>query len=282
MITLENNLLTAKFNQKGAELKSLIFNGREYIWRGDEKIWGASAPILFPICSALKENTYFYGGEAYKIGMHGFAVNSEFAVESKTDFSVTFLLASNAESKKIYPFDYELRITYELIQNRLSVAYSVKNSGSCPMYFSIGAHEGYYCPDGAEKYDVIFPVKQDLYSCTTAGGLLTDKKIKIADYTDVLPVRYDYFKNEALIFDDLKSNTAVLKNRESGRGIKLSFEGFDYFLIWSLPNAPFICLEPWCGISDTTDTTQQLTEKKGINRIEPNTSFSKTHIIEFF
>ena len=59
MSRLKNEFLTATFNEVGAELKSLIFGGREYIWEGRSEVWAGSCPLLFPICGGLKAiNTY--------------------------------------------------------------------------------------------------------------------------------------------------------------------------------------------------------------------------------
>ena len=49
MITIKNEHITASFATLGAELKSFVYKGIEYIWPGNEKSWKGSAPILFPI-----------------------------------------------------------------------------------------------------------------------------------------------------------------------------------------------------------------------------------------
>ena len=63
MITIKNEHITASFATLGAELKSFVYNGVEYIWPGSEKSWKGSAPILFPICSGLKDDTYYLDGK---------------------------------------------------------------------------------------------------------------------------------------------------------------------------------------------------------------------------
>ena len=163
MITIKNEHITASFAKLGAELKSFKFKGKEYIWPGSEESWKGSAPILFPICSGLKDDTYFLEGEKYQLQKHGYARFCEFEVENLQDASVTFLLKSNDESKKVYPFDYELRIIYSLTENGLKVDYDVKNLTDKTMYFSIGAHEGYLCPEGIEEYDIILPEKETFF-----------------------------------------------------------------------------------------------------------------------
>ena len=48
---ISNGRLTASIDSKGAELKSLrkAESGKEYMWCADEKYWGRTSPILFPL-----------------------------------------------------------------------------------------------------------------------------------------------------------------------------------------------------------------------------------------
>lgn len=280
MIIIQNEYLTAKFNEIGAELKSLVCNNTEYIWNGDETYWKGSAPIIFPICSGLKDDQYILNGEKYTLGKHGFARFKEFEVASQTADSVVFLLRADEETVKQYPYDFELSITYKLVEKTLSVTYRIDNLNDNAMYFSIGAHEGYYCPEGIEDYDVIFPQNETLYSSVLEGNLIGNKKIRVIENSDRISLKYDYFNVDALVFKKLVSKSAVLKNRKTGRAVKLSFPDFPYFLLWSKPNANFICMEPWCGIADSIDTDQHFTKKEGIIKISPDGILKRTHTIE--
>ena len=74
---------------------------------------------------------------------------------------------------------------------------------------------------------------------------------------------------------------AILSDK-TPHGLRMEFEDFPYFGIWAAKNAPFVCLEPWCGIADSVNTNQQLIEKEGINKLESGGSFEKTWMIEMF
>ena len=280
MITLSNEFLTAKFAETGAELKSLVYNNDEYIWHGDKNIWGNSSPVLFPICSGLKDDTFYHNGKSYKLEKHGYASNSLFEIEDLKKDTVTFLLRETEESLKKYPFCYELRVIYSLVGKKLEVEYRVKNLSSGDMPFSIGAHEGYYFKGGTEQCEIKFSKTEDLNTCVLDGDLLSYEKKSIAENCDTLKIKNEYFKDDALIFDDLKSREVALKSRVTEKGIKLNFPDFPYFLIWSIPNAEFLCLEPWSGITDYVDTNQELKNKKGINILPANEEKSFSHSIE--
>ena len=280
MITIKNDYLTAKINEVGAELKSLVCNDIQYIWQGDEKFWAGSAPLLFPICSGLKDDEYYLDGKKYTLQKHGYARFCKFEVENQVEDSVTFLLCSNEESLKQFPFRYELRVTYTLENKTLKVKYDVKNLSDDTMYFSIGAHEGYYCPEGIEEYDVILPEAETLDSTVLEGNVLGNNKVRIIENSDRIALKYDYFAVDALVFKDMKARSAVLKNRNNGKAVKVTFEGCDYFLLWTKPDAPYICLEPWCGISDNKDTDKNFKTKEGIRQIAAGGNFVNEHSIE--
>ncbi len=281
MVTLKNGNLVAKFNELGAELKSLKLNDTEYIWMGDEKIWASSCPVLFPICSGVIDNTYYLDGKKFNINKHGFAKKMVFDIENKTDNEVTFLLKDNAETLTQYPYHFEFRIHYILSQNKLDVEYTIKNLNDDEMFFSVGGHEGYYCPEGIGEYDIILPNKKTLVNTVLTGpNTLGYEEFTVLENNDVFPLDYKYFKDDALVFQNVDFDNVILKNRNTGRGVKVTFKGFPYLLLWTKPDAPYICIEPWCGISDRDGSDQNFKTKQGIEHILPKDTFKRVHSIE--
>lgn len=286
MVVIENEFLHAEINELGAELKSLKCGETQYIWQGSEEYWKGSSPIMFPICSGLKDDEYILDGKTYVLGKHGFARFEIFEVEKLSPSCVTFLLRSNEETLKKYPFEFEFRVTFALDEKQLSVKYDIKNLSGKEMYFSVGAHEGYYCPEGIEEYDIIFPQKETLVSTILEGNLLGYGEKTVLEDSDTFALKYDYLRidertNDALVFQNVKSKSVILKNRNSGKAVRVSFEGFPYLLLWTIrPGAPYICIEPWCGISDRTDTNKDIKTKQGINKLAKDESFVRTHYIE--
>ena len=125
MITLKNDKITVKINERGAELKSLFAGGREYIWCGRDEVWAESSPLLFPICGGLKDDKYTFKGKEYTMPKHGYGRKTMFEVESATDTEAVFLHKSNDDTKKCFPFDYELRIIYSIDGYALKTEYKV-------------------------------------------------------------------------------------------------------------------------------------------------------------
>ena len=280
-LVLSNGILTAAFSTKGAELLSVRKNGEEKIWIGDPDVWAGHAPLVFPICGGLKDDKFIYKNKEYELQKHGYARFLEFEVESHTDLRLTFLHRSNSETLKQFPFNYELRVIYTLEDSALKVDYVVNNLDNGEMYYSIGAHEGYYCPEGIEEYSVIFDEAEDLDRSFLDGNLLKKELVPFGRNVRELPLKYEYFTVDALVFLNIKSRKVSLKNRKTGAQISLEFEGHDFFLLWSKPGANYICMEPWCGCQDFVDSNYDFKNKKGIIRLTGREEKTKTHKIYF-
>ena len=281
MITLYNNKLTVSINELGAEIKSIVYCGNEQMWDGRQEIWDGTAPVLFPICGAVKDDKYTYLGKEYHLGQHGFGRTQLFSsVECHADKAV-FLLKSSNETKAMYPFDFELYITYTLCETSIKVSYDIKNLTDGDMYFSIGSHEAYLTPEGVEDYDIVFPEKETLSSVLLYQRYLTHDSIPIINNSNVLPIYEKYFMLDSLIFTDLKSRSAILRNRKTGREIKVDFPHANSLLIWHKPNAPYLCVEPWAGAADFIDSDGDLTKKYGIIKLNKSQNYHADHTITF-
>ena len=288
MITLENDHLKISVSEKGAELQNLISKETDidYLWNADPKYWAKHSPVLFPIVGALKEDTYFYKEQKYSLTRHGFARDHTFKVFKKEPYEATFILTQNDETLKIYPFYFELTITYKLMDDRLIVSYTVKNTGHDNILFSLGAHPAFAVPNSPdtkfEDYYITFNEDKKLNHYDLLDGLVSDKIEEITLSGHRLPLTHKLFKNDALVLKSLQSNCVSLLNTQNHHGLHFHFEEFPYFGIWAAPDAPFVCLEPWCGVADSTASSQQLTEKEGINVLASNQQWRRSWEVECF
>ena len=93
----------------------------------------------------------------------------------------------------------------------------------------------------------------------------------------------DSFKNDAIIMKGITSKRISLmhKNREQPI-LTMEFSDFPYLAIWSKPNAPFICIEPWHGISDSIKSTGIFAEKTGCILLKPNQSYECRYTVTFY
>ncbi|MBQ9162516.1 MAG: aldose 1-epimerase family protein [Clostridia bacterium] len=279
MTELKNQFITVKISERGAELKSLTCGGVEYIWQGDAKFWGSSCPIVFPICSGLKEGKYTFEGKEYSLQKHGYVRFKTFELESADDTRAVFLHTSDDETRAQFPFDYELRVIFTLEEKSLRVDYAVKNTGKGDMYFNIGGHEGYATPEGIEEYDVIFSDSISLYASQLEENLLSDKTVTVMEDASVLPLKEEYFAVDALIFRDIDSRSLTLRNRNSGRALRVDYPDAEHLLLWQVMGAPYICIEPWNGLPDVVGSGYDITQKVGITALSAGDEFVFSHTL---
>ncbi|MBQ3548039.1 MAG: aldose 1-epimerase family protein [Clostridia bacterium] len=281
MIILNNGTLEVQIDKIGAEIRKVTKDGKDRMWSGNPEHWAGVAPLLFPICSGLPDDKYTYNGETYEMPKHGFIRKLPFEVEATADDTASFLFASNEETLKIFPWKFELRIKYTLIREKIKVEYFVLNKSDDTMYYSIGSHEGYDCPEGIEDYDVVFEKEEVLENCLLDGAVLSGKTQPILTSGNVLSLKEDYFMLDALIFKNIKSRKASLVNRKTGQTTNVLFPECEYLLLWHPVGAPFMCIEPWQGICSTKGDSGDITEKEGIIALPSKVEKVHTHVIEF-
>jgi galactose mutarotase-like enzyme len=284
---IKNEHIKAKIKSFGAELNSLqkCAEELEYIWQGDSKYWNRHSPILFPIVGRLKEDSYFYKNQKYNMTQHGFARDKEFElVRNEADF-IEFRLKSDEKTLEIYPFSFELYLSYKLEKNSLIVSYKVINKSDDKMLFSIGAHPAFnWTLKEDEKKEDYFLEFENIketkrYFLNEKGLVYNHIDLKIED--NKIPLNEELFKDDALVFNDLNIKSVILKNSNNEKFIKLDFNNFPYLGIWSKPTgAPFICIEPWFGIADDENSNQNLEDKKGMISLEKDVNFSCFYSIE--
>lgn len=281
MIILNNGILQVEIDKIGAEIRKVTKNGKNRMWSGDPSHWAGVAPLLFPICSGLPDDKYTYKGKTYEMPKHGFIRKYPFEVEATADDTATFMFAANEETLKMFPWMFEIRIKYTLIRDKIKVEYFVLNKSEDTMYYSIGSHEGYDCPEGIEEYDIVFEKEEVLENCLLDGTVLSGETQTILKGGKVLPLKEKYFELDALIFKNIQSRKASLVNRKSRQTTTVSFPECEYMLLWHPVGAPFMCIEPWEGICSSKGDSGDITEKEGIIALDGKTEKIHTHIIEY-
>lgn len=288
MITLENDFIKVNIEAKGAELQGLYSKETniEYLWNGDSSFWGKHSPVLFPIVGSLKSDKYVFNNQTYSLPRHGFARDNEFKAEKINELEAVFTLTDNAETLKVYPFPFELKLTYQIIDRKLILKYTVTNTGSKKMYFSLGAHPAFAVPNTPntiyEDYYLAFNDDEKLTYWKLKDGLVDDETETIELNRHKLNLKHDLFYNDALVFKTLQSNCISLLNTKNDFGLHFHFDDFPFFGIWAAKDAPFVCLEPWCGVADGTNHNQDLIYKEGIETLNAGDNWNRCWEVECF
>lgn len=272
-------MLEIKTTKKGAEIVSVKYNGIEKMHDG-ESFWNRHSPILFPIVGKLKNGKTTIDGNIYEMGQHGFARDMEF--EEIGDNS--YVLKSNKETKAKFPFDFELYVSYETSKNTLKTKYKVVNKDSKNMIFGLGGHPAFVCEYSSGKYRLEFEdIEDEIEFYQLEDGLVKEKAENQKKFLRENRIFLDNktFEKDAIIMTNLKSEDIYLKT-ETKTILAFNFKGFPYLAIWSKPNAPFICIEPWFNTADKVNSSGTFEEKENLIKLKPNEKFEAQYSVKFF
>ena len=285
--SIENDRLKIISSTKGAELQSIKgqHSDLEYLWQGNAEHWGRRSPVLFPVVGKLKDNSYSFEGATYTLGQHGFARDMEFELVESSAHHLMYHLKANEESRKVYPFDFELSITYTLKGHQLTVSYMIENPSDENLFFSIGAHPAFNCPmrEGEKRsdYHLQFGGREVLERQLLMEGLRTGDRVPVLTGEKILPVTDRLFDEDALIFEGFESGEIAICRGDTPY-VTVIFDEFEYLGIWSKSDkSPFICIEPWLGIADHMHHNGEIREKEGIIELASREVFTAQYHLVF-
>ncbi len=279
MHVLENESIRLEVSSLGAELKSVIAYNKERLWPGKEP-WQRSSPVLFPVVGRCFEDKLRINGQRLSMKQHGFARDMEFDVVERLD-GLRLVLKDTEESRKNYPFAFELSIGYTLLSDGFTVEYDILNPNGKALPFSIGAHPGFLLDDAEwADYRLEFNVKEDADRHLLRDGCF-DKRKEASLVEGVLALKPQEFDKDAIVYMNLESDEVALKQGNK-TVLKIEFEGFPHFGIWTKAGCrDFICLEPWLGYADYIGFNQSIESKAGIQILEPGEKKSLKWSVRF-
>lgn len=287
MIKLNNEYISIEVSKHGAELRSIKYNDKEYLWQADAKYWGRSAPILFPIVGQVWNGTYRVNGTPYKMSQHGFARDMDF--EPISGKEGTFRLCSNEETLAKYPYSFELVATYALQGKQVQCVWTVKNTGDSTMYYQIGAHPGFYYRDFDENDAMHGMITVENLSKSAVKPIIRGvieggfraSRAKATKISCIMLLDNNTFAQDALLLEDGQTKIITLRDKKAKEYIRVTSD-CQVYGIWSPTgkNAPFVCLEPWMGRCDSVGFEGDISEREFIQKLEPNQSQDFSYTIE--
>lgn len=272
--SIENEHLKLSVKSFGCEITSIKSKNTEYefMWQGNPQIWSGQAPILFPIIGRLIDDKYIFDGKEYTMEKHGFARRNEWEFITGDKNSMTFRLTDNENTRTMYPFSFELRVTFTLDENTLKVKHEVENKTDGTMYFSLGAHPAFNCEIGDKltfsKNEELKTEKIDLVRSLRLPG-----KFSFPQDNGTITITKDIFNEDALILSSFESDSLTLHSDNNSRKIKFTFGNAPYLGIWAKPGASYVCIEPWYGVNDSLEKKDDFSKKDAINALGKNETF---------
>ena len=229
------------------------------------------------------------GGREVKLARHGFARKQEWKLEEQGDNMVALSLSSadHAELLEQYPYPFKIVARYTIDAEKVAVSYEVTNEGTEDMPFFVGGHPGFKCPlDEGESYDdyeLRFEQREAAELCTavpSTGLIDVEHRSKNPMVGHDLPLTHELFDFAETIFDVLESRQVTLSKKGEDKGVRLSFEGFPYLIVWSKPEGDFVAVEPWGGLSTCSDEDDILEHKRGCLVAKPGETVTRGFEIE--
>lgn len=281
-------MLQFSVSPHGAELQSLQYDGREYLWHGDPAYWGRRSPILFPMVGKVYGGVFRVDGKEYPMGQHGFARDSEFVFDGER-----YVLAGCPLEK--YPYRFALSVRYRAEGRRFYAGWEVLNTDTRDIHFQLGAHPALLLPDYHESdpvhgYLQCFDadgkvVLQPMLSHGLSEGYLTELDAPApmpVDGDGLLPITGETFSIDTFMLEHGAVKSVTLLDKSRRPYLSVGSDQTEAYGIWApyKPGCPFVCLEPWCGITDLVGFSGELSQRYLNHRLKPGEKFAFTYWIE--
>ena len=276
MIRLGNDSLTIEIALLGAELQSVIdAKGRDWLWNGVAAIWAGRSPLLFPVIGKHPDGKVLIDGARYPIKSHGVARTSLFQLITQDETSCTLRLTDDDETRQAYPFAFALDMTYRLDGASLTMTARIANTGDTAMPFCFGYHPAFLWPppdaDGLPHRIRLGNGASPAHLRLGADGQRAPAIHPSVFVDGVLTLDHALFAEDALIIPEGAGHHAWY-GADGLPGVAVDFPAMPHLGIWTKPNGPYICIEPWHGLPSPSDPDEPLDRRTGAIRLTPGAS----------
>ncbi len=221
--------------ERGGIVKTMKLKGMEVLYLDEETFEAedqnvrGGIPILFPNAGPLRGEHNPYP----ELKQHGFArTASDWQTEQMPVNQFSEKLISDEETRKMFPYDFELRMKGGLNEDgSITLAQEVTNlEKEKVLPIAMGLHPYFKVPN-AEKQNLKFDFP---------GGEIVEKDFE------------NWGSGGTTVIDNpkIKNPEAVLKIKLPGLGVLVMDVSIEYkkIWIWSLPGQDFVCIEPMMRI----------------------------------
>lgn len=276
---IENEFLRLSVKEAGGSLTSVFDKKRnvELLYQPLPDSWQGQDIFIFPFVARLVDGTYTHNGKEYSFKNHGLIryMTGKGEITKEGDILVSF--HSDEETLKRYPFLWEASARYHLEKNSYTVTYTIKNLSNETLPFMVGGHPAFKVP-GIRKDDefdmtgnkVIFPQKEKLFRVRqeeTFSFNIDNVFYEETDHIDLSKKLFREINTIILLAEDIPEITL---SKTDGSSITLQKGRAPYLALWSdTKYGDYIAMEPWYGIPDYVIPVKEISEKPGMNYLEP-------------
>jgi galactose mutarotase-like enzyme len=270
-ISLANDRIEIELAAMGAELIRLRDKGgRDFLWSGDPQYWNGRAPLLFPMVGRAAGDRIKVGGKSFPLPQHGFARRSRFEAVSVSSTRAVQRLEDSETTRAGFPYRFRLDIAHELRGATLAISATVTNPGDVALPVSFGFHPAFRwpLPGGNGPHEIEFEKDETAPVRRLDDGLIAPRDVPTPIVGRRLKLNHDLFAEGALIFDNLASRRLTY-GPPGGPSLAFSFPDLPHLALWTKPDAPFLCIEPWQGYAAPAGFDGEYADRPGVVSIAP-------------
>lgn len=203
-------------------------------------------PVLFPSPGPLADGRFSYGGREGRMPQHGLARRFPFTVLEAGSHHALLQLGADERTRAEFPWDFELTLRYAIEGATLAIEQTIVNRDEAPLPLAFGFHP-YFAVPNADKARVAIPT-----GATRAWDNAAKRTIELSGPIDLAAGEVD------LHLHDHGETEAALVLADGARIVVRASEAFGRWVIWTVPDKDFVCLEPWTAAADALNTGEDL------------------------
>ncbi|MGO9453432.1 MAG: aldose 1-epimerase [Candidatus Binataceae bacterium] len=259
------------------------------VWR--EHPFRSGIPLLFPWPGRVANGVFHFGGREIRLplnepahghAIHGLSWNCAFQVTRRGPYYIHTALdaSSNAELQRLWPYPFLLQIDYE-VGNGLRVRAEVRNTGSEPMPFGLGAHPYFHAPIGGagKREDLLLQVPGALSQWPLDDRMIpTGPPVALAGKCDLrTPRKLGTESYDDAFHLDPARNPADPCGRLVNAAAKIAIEvraeaDFGEFVTYAPPDRTVVAMEPYTCAPDAFNLAARGIAS-GVRVLKPGESF---------
>lgn len=210
-------------------------------------------PVLFPSPGKLEGDRWALDGRSGALPQHGFARNVDWQVLRQTPDGVALRLEVDAMLD--WPWACRVDVTYTARGKTVTLDTRVENRSAEKMPFGLGFHP-YFAVADKRTFRLESTAKRAFDNVSKQEVPFAASKLDLtASEVDLHLLDH---RNQGIVFgfDDLPRVTIEAD------------PAFSHWVLWSLPDRPFVCVEPWTCAANALNTGERvLWVEPGVARV---------------
>ena len=99
---------------------------------------------------------------------------------------------------------------------------------------------------------------------------------------NLLPITNGCFDADAYLLEGSQVTSVALLDKQKHKVLTVGCDQTQAYGLWApaKPGCPVVCLEPWCGITDTAGFAGEIGERELDHRLEPGEMFGFEYWVE--